>query len=334
MISVIVPAYNAQRTLGPCLEALRSQTVALDCYEVIVVDDGSTDNTAAIALRYDVHLIRQLNAGPAAARNRGARAASGEILLFTDADCVPDPAWIEWMTTPFSDPAVAGAKGAYRTRQRSLVARFVQLEYEFKYARMAGLAQIDFVDTYSAAYRRLAFLESGGFDPAFRTASVEDQEFSFRLASQGHRLVFVPQGIVTHRHDATVSEYWRRKFGIGYWKVLLLSRHPGRAVRDSHTPQTLKVQIALMGVLCGFVLLAPWLAWVRWTMLVLLGLFGLSALPLLRHVARQDQAVLPIALCLLAVRSLALGAGLALGGLRFTFRPEARGALGGTWGDG
>jgi glycosyltransferase involved in cell wall biosynthesis len=325
MISVIVPAYNAQRTLGPCLVALRSQTVAPDCYEVIVVDDGSTDRTAAIALRHDVHLIQQLNAGPAAARNRGVRAASGEILLFTDADCVPAPDWIERMTAPFSDPAVAGAKGVYRTRQRSLVARFVQLEYEFKYARMADLAQIDFVDTYSAAYRRLVFLDSGGFCPSFRAASVEDQELSFRLANQGHRLVFVPQGIVTHRHDVTIAEYGRRKFGIGYWKVLLLSRHPERAVRDSHTPQTLKVQIVLMGVLCLLALLAPWLAWARWMMLVLLALFGLSAFSLLRHVARRDLAVLPVALCLLPVRSLALGAGLALGVLRFIFQFQARG---------
>ena len=104
-------------------------------------------------------------------------------------------------------------------------------------------------------------------------------------------------------------------------------------MRDSHTPQALKVQIALMGVLCLLVLFAPWSAWVRWTMLVLLALFGLSALSFVRHVARRDLSLLPIALCLLAVRSLALGTGLVLGALRFTLRPQARGALGGTQGD-
>jgi GT2 family glycosyltransferase len=324
VISVIIPAYNAQDTLAACLAALRSQTVGADSYEIIVVDDGSTDRTAEIARSHGVCLLQQPNAGPAAARNRGAQAARGHILLFTDADCEPSPDWIERLVDPFRDPIVIGVKGVYRTRQRALVARFVQLEYESKYARMARQAQIDFIDTYAAAYRREVFLDNGGFDPAFRTASVEDQEFSFRLARQGHRLAFAPRAIVYHHHDVTVTEYWRRKFGIGYWKALLLRRHPERAVTDSHTPQTLKAQIVLLGILCLLFPLALWLSWARWSMLALLGLFVLTAFSLLLRVARRDPPVLLVAPCLLAVRSLALGTGLILGTLRFLNRSPAR----------
>ena len=93
-------------------------------------------------------MLSQANAGPAAARNYGARLARGAILLFTDADCAPAPDWAERMLAPFADPTVAGAKGEYRTHQRELVARFVQQEYQDRYDRMTGQPQIDFVDTY------------------------------------------------------------------------------------------------------------------------------------------------------------------------------------------
>lgn len=324
VISVIVPAYNAEATLGDCLAALQAQSLNCDRYEVIVVDDGSTDRTAEVARRYGVRLIRQSNAGPAAARNRGAQAARGEILLFTDADCEPASDWIERMLAPFRAPEVSGAKGVYRTRQRELVARFMQLEYEDKYVRMSRQDHIDFVDTYSAAYRRDVFLANGGFDPLFPTASVEDQEFSFRLARKGYRLVFVPRAIVYHRHDTTPGEYWRRKFGIGYWKALLLRWHPERAVRDSHTPQVLKVQIGLVGLLSLSLLLAPFWVVARWSALSIAALFALTAAPFVLWVARRDPAVAAMTPLLLVWRALALGTGLVAGFLRFSYQASPR----------
>jgi len=104
---------------------------------VIVVDDGSTDETSGIAERHDVTLVRQPPRGAAAARNRGVAASEGEIVLFTDADCVPDTNWIAEMVRSFGDPEVVGAKGVYRTRQKEIVARFVQCEYEERYELMA-----------------------------------------------------------------------------------------------------------------------------------------------------------------------------------------------------
>jgi lipopolysaccharide/colanic/teichoic acid biosynthesis glycosyltransferase len=240
---------------------------------------------------------------------------------------------------PFQDPEVAGAKGVYRTRQKALIARFTQLEYEHKYMRMARQKRIDFIDTYSAAYRREIFLANGGFETFFTTASVEDQEFSFRLARKGYRLVFVPDAKVYHRHNATLAHYWRRKFGIGYWKTLLLRWHPERVVRDSHTPQTLKAQIGFLG-LAGLLLLAA-LFWralsapALWAALACGGLFLLSAAPFLGYIVRRailslskdrhrrmDSAnLLGVALAapfFLVVRALALGMGLLAGFLRFS----------------
>ena len=324
MISVIVPVYNGEDTLGDCLAALQAQSLPSDQYEIVVVDDGSTDRTTEIARRHGVRLFRQSNAGPAVARNRGAQAARGEILLFTDADCEPASDWIEWMTEPFCDPEVAGAKGVYRTRQKELVARFVQREYEDKYVRLSHQDCIDFVDTYSAAYRRDVFFANGGFDTLFPTASVEDQELSFRLARKGYRLVFAPRAAVYHRHDTTLGQYWQRKFGIGYWKVLLLRWHPERAVRDSHTPQVLKVQIGLVGLLGLLILLAPFWVLARWSALTIAVFFVLTAIPFLFRVAPRDLVVAVVAPLLLLVRALALGTGLAAGFLRFSRRISSR----------
>jgi GT2 family glycosyltransferase len=316
MVSVIIPVYNGSQTLAACLRALQDQTRLPD--EVIVVDDGSTDETVAIATQFGVTVLSQANAGPAAARNLGAQASRGNILLFTDADCAPAPNWIERMLAPFADPTVAGAKGEYRTRQRELVARFVQQEYQDRYDRMARRLNIDFVDTYAAAYRRDVFVAAGGFDTVFAVASVEDQEFSFRLAERGHRLVYVPGAIVYHWHDRSLSEYARRKYGIGFWKALALRRHPAKLVRDSHTPQVMKGQIGLAAVggalLLGGsatgsqpALLGGGLAWC---------LLLLSGGAFYAKILRRDTPVLAVAPALVFVRAWALGCGLLLGSLR------------------
>jgi cellulose synthase/poly-beta-1,6-N-acetylglucosamine synthase-like glycosyltransferase len=312
--SVIIPAFNAADTLEACLEALHTQTADAGSYEIIVVDDGSTDGTAEIATRQRATVLRQDHAGAAAARNMGAARARGEILLFTDADCEPLPDWIEQMLAPFADPEVSGAKGIYRTRQPSPVARFAQAEYEEKYDRLAHEGQIDFVDTYAAAYRRHVFLAHGGFDPEFLID--EDQEFSFRLASAGHKLVFVPRAAVYHRHQATVWGYVRRKVQIGYWKVRVHTRHPAKAVRDSYTPWTQKAQLFLLP-LAGAAFVAAALGLVSgWVpgVLILLGLVSIG--PLALKSARQGWTVLLLAPLLVLLRALALGVGMGLGLMR------------------
>jgi cellulose synthase/poly-beta-1,6-N-acetylglucosamine synthase-like glycosyltransferase len=311
--TIVVPVYNGAETLGGCLEALATQTVDANDYEVIVVDDGSTDASARIAARLGAQVILQEHAGAAAARNRGAEQALGQILLFTDADCEPLPDWIETMTAPFSDPVVAGVKGVYCTRQRSLVARFGQAEYEEKYARLSRMSQIDFVDTYSAAYRRRVFEQEKGFDTAFPAATVEDQELSYRLARAGHKLVFASSARVYHLHPETVWRYAYRKAYIARWKVLVHAWHPSKAVRDSYTPWTQKAQLVLLPLVVGLATVAA-MGLVSWLFAALVaGLGLLSTIPLMSKARQFGWSCVLATPVLVLVRTLALNIGLVWG---------------------
>ncbi|MHB0875268.1 MAG: glycosyltransferase family 2 protein [Anaerolineae bacterium] len=314
LASVVVPAYNAAGTVGRCLRALARQTLPVGSYEVIVVDDGSTDGTvAAIEANGDgAVLLRQAHAGPAAARNLGAARARADIVLFTDADCVPAEDWAEQLLAAFQDPEVVGAKGVYFGREGTLVERFVQLEYEDKYERMARRRYIDFIDTYCAAYRRQVLLSVGGFDTSIMAG--EDQELSFRLAEAGHKMVFAPQARVRHLgHTRSAYAYWRKKLKIGYWKVRVHDRHPDKLVSDSHTPQVMKLQIGLVALLGGAAaggLFIPALRKAPW----LVGAaFLATTVPFARRAWAKQRLVAVAAPVLLFVRALALGCGFALG---------------------
>jgi len=309
-ISVVVPARNAVRTIGRCLEGLLEQNVPSDLYEVIVVDDGSTDDTRRVVQEAGVELIAQPHEGPAAARNRGVVASKGEIVLFTDADCVPEGTWIQEMVRPFDDPEIVGVKGVYRTRQRGIVPRFVQLEYEERYELMARQRWIDFIDTYSAGYRREVFLAEGGFDTRYPNASVEDQELSFRMAELGHKMIFNPGAAVYHQHPETLTAYFARKFNIGYWKVKVLRRHPGKAMRDSHTPQSLKVQMGLALFLVPFLALVLLKPFFWYLSLLAEALFLVSVVPFSVKALRKDLVVGLVSPFLLFVRAMALGLGM------------------------
>ncbi len=326
--TVIIPVYNGERSILRCLDALVQQTIPVDQFEVIVVDDGSTDATLALVETWlSTHallhwrVIHQPNAGPASARNTGAAAAKSDLLLFTDGDCAPVPHWAESLLAVFQTAQIAGAKGTYLTDQRQLVPRFVQSEYEDRYDRMAGQDRIDFIDTYSAAYRRSIFLENGGFDPLLKIN--EDQELSFRLAAKGYHLVFVPTAQVRHIHDESIADYFHRKFSIGFWKSLLTRWHPERVVQDSHTPQVLKIQMLLWAAMIGLLpvaLVGVWWTPVRmvwWGMGLLLGVFLMTALPFLAKLAQRSWGLVLIGPLMLSIRSLALGLGYVMGTIHF-----------------
>jgi GT2 family glycosyltransferase len=319
LASIIIPTFNGASRIGNCLDSLVNQTKDRDI-EILVVDDGSTDKTASVVRSYSsVRLIAQANAGPASARNRGALEATGKILLFTDDDCVPMPDWLDAMLEPFQNPEVVGAKGIYRTHQQSLAARFVQIEYEDKYQLMAGLPSIDFIDTYSAGFRRDRFLEMAGYDTSFPVACAEDVELSYRMSARGWKMKFVPAAIVYHTHPDTFLRYLKKKYKFAFWRVLAVRKNPSKGVRDSHTPQVMKFQLLFApALLLAVVLDLAVRPKVPVSALVLAG-FLISTLPFALRAFRKDPLVGLLSPVLLAARACAQVLGVA-GGLIYARR--------------
>ena len=229
-VTIIVPAWNAEDTMDACLAACLEQSYAP--VEVIVVDDGSTDATAAAAERRGVRCIRQDNAGPAAARNRGAKEGDGEVLAFTDSDCVPRRDWLEKLMAAM-DNGAAAVGGAYAiANEHAWLAVFVQEEIALRHE---GFRQgTDFLGSFNFAVRRAAFEQVGGFDESFTQASGEDNDLAYRLHDIGAAFAYAPGAVVAHHHPERLGPYLRTQARHGYWRVHLYAKHPRRARGDRY----------------------------------------------------------------------------------------------------
>ncbi len=325
LVSVVIPARNAAHTLGACLDALEEEGIPGPGGELLVIDDGSTDTTVSVASRPDVQVLKGEGRGPAAARNLGGRRATGEILVFLDADTVPQSGWLAEMVAPFEDPAVVGVKGCYQTFQQSPIARFVQLEFEEKYERLLRRGpHVDFIDTGTAAFRRDMLQAVGGFDEGFRVPSAEDVELGFRLAERGARLAFNPKAVVWHRHPESLRVYLRKKLLYGYFRVRVYRRHPGKTLGDSYTPPLMAAQIGLAGLAGLLILLSlVGLPWVVPALAAVLVGFALTTGSLVRRAVRREPDLAPLVPALVFARAFAQGLGIFAGLLaQLTGRPR------------
>ena len=163
------------------------------------------------------------------------------------------------------------------------------------------------------------FQTYGGYNTSFPGATVEDQEFSFRLAKNGHKMLFQPDAFVYHTHQSTLKGYMRRKFLIAYWKVLVLKYHPEKFTNDTHTPQVLKFQIlltyalllSLPGILITNRLLPPIPYWLF--PIATLGMFFLTTVPFISFAFKRSKGVSLISPVLFFLRSLSFCTGLVAG---------------------
>jgi GT2 family glycosyltransferase len=231
-VSVVVALYNASKTLDECLASVAK--LDYPDYEVVVVNDGSTDGSQAIIDRYPFRSITSPNRGISAARNLGLQAATGEIVAYIDSDAYADPDWLRCLVRTFAESGAVGVGGP------NLVPPSDSWQAKCVFRSPGGPTQVMLDDTSAEhipgcnmAFRKSALDEIGGFDPVF-TAAGDDVDVCWRLLERGHRLGFSPSAVVWHHRRPSVSAFWRQQAGYGIAESILERRHPNKFNRWGH----------------------------------------------------------------------------------------------------
>ena len=220
-ISIVIPTYNRPDKLAECLESLTKLEYPRDSYEVIVVDDGSKMSLESVVENFnnqiEITLLKQPNAGPATARNTGAKQAKGEFLAFTDDDCKPAPDWLNKIAACFAkkpDCLIGGktinilSENPFSTASQELI------NYLYSYYNRDP-EQATFFASNNIAISKQRFHEIGGFDTTYPRAAAEDREFCDRWLQYGNQMIYVPEVNVYHAHKLTLSSYWKQHFFYG-----------------------------------------------------------------------------------------------------------------------
>lgn len=226
-VSVVVCAYNAERTMDQCLASLA--LLNYPDYEVIVVNDGSRDRTLEIAESHGYcGIITQSNKGLSVARNVGAEAATGEIVAYTDSDCVADPDWLTYLVAKMEDSNLAACGGPnFPPPEDDLVPAAVAVAPGGPTHVLISDEVAEHIAGCNMAFRRDVLLSLGGFDPIYRAAG-DDVDICWRFQDAGYTIGFSPAAVVWHFRRNTVAAYCAQQRGYGKAEALVYSKHPFR----------------------------------------------------------------------------------------------------------
>lgn len=235
-ISLIIPTHNRMMQLRACLQAALAQDHR--DYEVILVDDASTDETGTMVRREfpGVEYLRmETNCGPAAARNCGIAAAKGELLVFTDDDCLIPPGFLSAIEVGYRQyPSVAGV-GGYLEPPENLAASNPWARYEIYVTHVVYKAGSEPVlggldcpagGTNSMSYRKEILVETGGFDEGFPVPGGEDADLKWRVVTAGHQLLYLPLKVI-HLHEFDLRNFWRKQYTHGRGSIYFERKHKG-----------------------------------------------------------------------------------------------------------
>jgi cellulose synthase/poly-beta-1,6-N-acetylglucosamine synthase-like glycosyltransferase len=256
-VSVIIPTYNRKGELQTLLHSLSNQTFPANHFEVIVIDDGSTDGTREWLLEHKnqygvaVSLYDQEHSNPGTARNKGMVQARGAIFAFIDTDCIPQPEWLEHLTNPFRMEEVGAVGGSEMIKESDPL-----LMRCFHYLMTASLTTGGlrgkkgkrlanfYPRTFNMAISRKAYQVAGSFKEMFYG---EDLDLSYRIKQKGFALLYEDSARVYHKRRSTVAQFVRQLFNMGKARVTLARLHPG-SLEPLH--------VLPAAALCFFMLLA------------------------------------------------------------------------------
>lgn len=233
-VSIIIPVLNGEQTLEACLAAVQNQSYKGDV-EIVVVNDGSTDRTSEIARRFlSVTLLEQKNQGRSAARNNGIEISSGEVIAFTDSDCVPQKYWLENLITRLhiidrndGTSKKAGIVSGAITIPEYPKNIWRRLDHQ-AWAHSIGLDKpaedTIFGSTANMCIRRSIYRKVGGFDE--RLLGSEDSDLAFRIHKAGYQNYFEPKAVIVHDHGrSSFRTFLRQRFNYGKWTIQTVLKH-------------------------------------------------------------------------------------------------------------
>jgi len=231
-VSVVVCSYNGARTIGDTFEAL--QHVEYPNFEVILVDDGSKDATAAIGLEFGVRVISTENRGLSNARNTGYEAATGEIVAYVDDDAYPEVHWLHYLAHRFMQRDWAGVGGPnLPPAGDGMIAECVANSPGGPVHVLVSDIEAEHIPGCNMAFRKAALEGTGGFDPRFRTAG-DDVDICWRLLNSGAHIGFHAGAMVWHHRRNSVRTYWKQQRGYGRAEALLERKWPERYNATGH----------------------------------------------------------------------------------------------------
>lgn len=299
-VSIVIPVMNRADELRRCLASLSRLTYPREKLHIVVVDDGSSDDSPLVARECGALLVSSggTGRGPAAARNVGAAMASGEILAFIDSDCTASETWLCELIPAFNNPALAAVGGQVDGMcTESAVDRYeaAMSSLSLGSRERNGNSGNDtfYLPSCNLLVRRSAFRNACGFKDSMHVG--EDVDLTWRLRDEGWTICYLPAGNVLHEHRSSVRSFMSRRFDYGTSEGMLQILHPGRRKRMVIPPL-----LALVLVLC---LIAPFARF--WPLLAATGLLAVDAAAVRLRIARQG---LPITFtAILAGRMRALG---------------------------
>lgn len=233
VISLVVPTYNRAALLKKCLESIEQQLIDKDCFEVVIVNDGSTDETEEIVRSIinknliDCKCLFQANSGVSVARNRGICEAVGDVIAFTDDDCIVPKNWVEsmmrcWAATGDDVAGIGGPLNTVTDNPNLFISQYLAYIDEFNHvpvvkagfirpvhvSKIVGNEVIPYLRTSNASFRKSCLLEVGGFATVFRRPGGEDPDLCYRLLAKGYRFQFEPSLVVDHNSRESMTAYF------------------------------------------------------------------------------------------------------------------------------
>jgi len=236
-VSIIIPTYNRFDFIIKTLKSVEELNYPKENYEVIIVDDGSTDGTKDYMISYsettglNFSYIYQNNSGPATARNVGWKNAKGKFIAFTDSDCIVDKNWLNELINGFTSEIIAGVGGSAQGVGNDIFSRYFAQTGMYSTRLINGT--VTYLLTLNACYRKDILQKFNGFNEGFKQPGGEDPDLSFRIRKKGYQLNYNPNAIVYHHHKSNFISFIKTFRNYGKGQALLVKLHPEWYIKEN-----------------------------------------------------------------------------------------------------